>query len=56
MLDTGQVGYRELLGSTHDLPCAVQVFLKKLFYTPDEVEEFIKLADSDQSGEVYLYS
>jgi hypothetical protein len=30
----------------------VQVFLKKLFYTPDEIEEFIKLADSDQSGEV----
>jgi hypothetical protein len=29
-----------------------QVFLKKLFCTPDEIEEFIKLADSDQSGEV----
>jgi hypothetical protein len=31
-----------------------QVFLKKLFYTPSEIEEFIKLADSDQSGEVQL--
>jgi hypothetical protein len=31
---------------------ALQIFLKKLFYTPSEVEEFIKLADSDKSGEV----
>ena len=35
-----------------DLKCYKQVFLKKLFYTPQEIEEVIKMADSDHSGEV----
>jgi hypothetical protein len=29
-----------------------QVFLKKLFYTPAEIDEFIRIADTDGNGEV----
>ncbi len=29
-----------------------QVFLKKLFYTPAEIDEFIRIADVDGNGEV----
>jgi Ca2+-binding EF-hand superfamily protein len=45
-------GEKQRKKSKFDSTCSAQVFLKKLFYTPKEIEEFIKLADSDQSGEV----
>jgi hypothetical protein len=33
-------------------PSVQQVFLKKLFYTQDEIDEFIRIADADSNGQV----
>ncbi len=33
-------------------PSVQQVFLKKLFYTQDEIDEFIRIADADRNGQV----
>ncbi len=35
--------------------CSIEeltIFLKRMFYTPEEIEKFIKSADADRSGEV----
>ena len=35
--------------------CSIEeltIFLKKMFYTPEEIEKFIKCADADRSGEM----
>ena len=31
-------------------------FLKRLSYKPEEIDNFIRLADSDRNGEVYFFS
>jgi hypothetical protein len=34
------------------MPSLPQVFLKKLSYTQDEIDEFMQIADNDGNGEV----
>ena len=43
---------RDSVGAIMLTPYALQVFLKKLFYTQVEIDEFIRIADADSNGQV----